>query len=101
MDISVIRSDVYKFLDKHKGTYDIIFADPPYDFTQEQFEKIIHTVFEKELLEDDGMLVVEHAPQTKLEIGRASCRERVESGAGDAGLLGRVEVVEDWRVVEQ
>lgn len=67
MDISVIRSDVYKFLDKHKGTYDIIFADPPYDFTQEQFEKIIHTVFEKELLEDDGMLIVEHAPQTKLE----------------------------------
>ncbi|HUH26369.1 MAG TPA: 16S rRNA (guanine(966)-N(2))-methyltransferase RsmD [Flavobacterium sp.] len=67
MDITPIKSDVYKFLERAKTKYDVIFADPPYDFTQEQFEKIVTLVFENELLEDDGMLIIEHSPQTKME----------------------------------
>lgn len=67
MDITPIKSDVYKFLERTKTKYDIIFADPPYDFTQDQFEKIIKMVFEHELLEDDGMLIIEHSPHTKMD----------------------------------
>lgn len=66
MDITPIKSDVYKFLERTKTKYDIIFADPPYDFTQDQFEKIVKMVFEHELLEDDGMLIIEHSPHTKM-----------------------------------
>jgi 16S rRNA (guanine(966)-N(2))-methyltransferase RsmD len=67
LEINPIKSDVFKFLERHQGTYDIIFADPPYDFTQEQFEKIVLDIFSQELLGDEGMLVVEHSKFTKLE----------------------------------
>ncbi|MDR2221409.1 MAG: RsmD family RNA methyltransferase [Flavobacteriaceae bacterium] len=67
LEINPIKSDVFKFLERHQGTYDIIFADPPYDFTQEQFEKIVLDIFAQELLSEEGMLVVEHSKFTKLE----------------------------------
>lgn len=67
MDITAIKSDVYKFLEKNKVKYDIIFADPPYDFTKEQFERIAKLVFENDLLEDDGLLIIEHSAHTSLE----------------------------------
>ncbi|WP_333600391.1 16S rRNA (guanine(966)-N(2))-methyltransferase RsmD [Flavobacterium sp.] len=65
-DITAIKSDVFKFLEKHKGNYDIIFADPPYGMTQKEFETIIELIFENELLDEEGMLVVEHSKYTKL-----------------------------------
>jgi len=65
-DITPIKSDVFKFLEKSKGSYDIIFADPPYGLEQKDFEKVIQLVFENELLEEDGMMVVEHSKHTKL-----------------------------------
>ncbi len=67
LNITAIKNDVFKFLEKHKATYDIIFADPPYGIEQKQFEKLIELVFEKELLGPGGMLVVEHSKRTKLD----------------------------------
>ena len=67
MDITPLKSDVIKFLEKNKGTYDIIFADPPYDMDQKHFEKILDLIFENELLDADGMLIVEHSKHTSLE----------------------------------
>jgi 16S rRNA (guanine966-N2)-methyltransferase len=66
-DITAIKSDVFKFLEKHNGNYDIIFADPPYGLEQKEFEKIIELIFESELLNEEGMLVVEHSKYTKLD----------------------------------
>lgn len=67
LDITALKSDVFKFLEKSKASYDIIFADPPYDLGQEQFEKIIQIIFENKILEEDGMLIVEHSKHTKLD----------------------------------
>ena len=66
-DITALKSDVFKFLEKHKGNYDIIFADPPYGMEQKDFEKIVELIFENKLLDEEGMLVVEHSKYTKLE----------------------------------
>lgn len=66
LDINTYKSDVYKFLDKTPLTADIIFADPPYDFETEQFLKIVDTVFERNILNEDGLLIVEHSKHTKL-----------------------------------
>ena len=43
-DITPIKSDVFKFLEKSKASFDIIFADPPYGMEQKDFEKIIELV---------------------------------------------------------
>ena len=65
--IMTIKSDVYHFLEKNSGSYDIIFADPPYDFDQEQFEKIATLVFQNKLLAEDGLLIIEHSKHTKID----------------------------------
>ncbi|KIC01001.1 RsmD family RNA methyltransferase [Flavobacterium sp. AJR] len=66
-NIAATKSDVFKFLESCKTSYDIIFADPPYALDQATFEKIVMLVFERELLQDDGMMIIEHSKYTKLD----------------------------------
>ncbi|WP_456376405.1 RsmD family RNA methyltransferase [Lutibacter sp.] len=66
LNINAIKSDVFKFLGRCNTKFDIIFADPPYEFEVEKFEKIINLVFEKELLNTEGILIIEHSKHTKL-----------------------------------
>ncbi len=65
-NIRSFKSDVFQFLKKHKTPSNIIFADPPYDFSDEQFENIHQLVFENQLLTNNGQLIIEHATQTQL-----------------------------------
>jgi 16S rRNA (guanine966-N2)-methyltransferase len=66
-NIAATKSDVFSFLEKNKTSYDIIFADPPYALDQKTFEKIVLLIFEKELLNEEGMMVIEHSKYTKLD----------------------------------
>lgn len=66
MPIIAYKSDVYKFLNKYKQPFNMIFADPPYDFTQKKFEEIVQLIFSNNLLQDDGMLIIEHSDKTNL-----------------------------------
>ena len=66
-NMSIYKSDVYKFLDSATKSYKLIFADPPYDFSQDRFEKIIDTIFDNDLLMKEGVLVVEHSKHTELD----------------------------------
>lgn len=65
--IAALRADVFQFLSKNNNSYDIIFADPPYALPQETFEKLVLLIFEKELLHEAGMMVIEHSKYTKLD----------------------------------
>lgn len=65
--INTLKMDVFSFLQKAYGNYDIIFADPPYNLELTKFEQLIMSVFEKNLLAEDGMLVIEHSKHTNLE----------------------------------
>ncbi|MDF0717510.1 RsmD family RNA methyltransferase [Muricauda sp. 334s03] len=64
--ITTIKSDVFKFLQGTPEKFDLIFADPPYDFDTEHFLKIADLVFGNELLLEDGVLIIEHSDQTDL-----------------------------------
>lgn len=64
-NIRSIRMDALKFLFKASGKYDIIFADPPYDF--DRYDKIPQLVFEKQLLEPEGYLIIEHSSDTSYQ----------------------------------
>ena len=66
-DINVFKSDVYDYISKTNQKFDVIFADPPYDFSCEKFTQIIDIVFERELLNEEGVLVIEHSKHTNLE----------------------------------
>lgn len=64
--ITTIKSDVYKYLEKAGIKADLIFADPPYNFEKNQFAKIAELVFEREMLLEDGQLIIEHSKHTDL-----------------------------------
>jgi len=66
MDIQTIKSDVFNFLEKTKLKTTIIFADPPYASSVEVFSKIPQLVFQNDLLEDNGLLIVEHSKHTDI-----------------------------------
>jgi 16S rRNA (guanine(966)-N(2))-methyltransferase RsmD len=66
MQIHVIKSDVFGFLEKHANPYDIIFADPPYNFNLDELTKIVDLCHMNNLLKPDGVLVIEHATQHDL-----------------------------------
>lgn len=66
MSIQAIKSDVFKFLENSKVKATVIFADPPYAFTLVQFSKIPELVFQNDLLENNGLLIVEHSKHTDI-----------------------------------
>ena len=57
-ELLVVRSDVYKFLEKHTMQYDLIFADPPYDC--QLYDELVQLIFDRNLLREGGMFVLEH-----------------------------------------
>lgn len=68
MPIEVIKADVFKFLKQHQQSYTVIFADPPYEFTDSQFAEIVQLVFENRMLDSNGMLIIEHSKHTDLSV---------------------------------
>lgn len=66
IEIHTYKNDVYKFLEKTGITSDVIFADPPYNFEKTQFLKIADLIFERNLLNEEGVLIIEHSKHTDL-----------------------------------
>ncbi len=64
--IQAIKRDVYDYLENQAEKAHLIFADPPYDLPVEDFAQIAHLVFEKELLLENGVLILEHPKHTDL-----------------------------------
>lgn len=60
------KKDVYEYLGQQPVKADIIFADPPYEFPVEDFSRIVELVFKKELLLENGVLILEHPKHTDL-----------------------------------
>lgn len=73
-DINTIKADVFGFLKQNKSSYDLIFADPPYDL--ENIAEISELIFSNSLLSDNGILVVEHGPKTDLSASQGFKQHR-------------------------
>ena len=60
MDIDCIHSDSLRFLNKMNDIekFDIIFADPPYNYTN--YDDIIEITMSKNILKKGGIVVLEH-----------------------------------------
>jgi 16S rRNA (guanine(966)-N(2))-methyltransferase RsmD len=60
--ISIHKNDVLQFLKKnHLGEFDVVFADPPFDFEPENYNRIIQLVFENSWLKKEGVFILEHS----------------------------------------
>lgn len=58
---SIRRTDAEKFLEKaelENSGYDILFLDPPY--RSEEIEKVLPLIGSSKILNDDGLVIVEH-----------------------------------------
>jgi 16S rRNA (guanine(966)-N(2))-methyltransferase RsmD len=60
--IRVVRDDVFHFLSICKATYDIVFADPPYE--ADNITALPDAVLRADILVPDGTLIVEHSRRT-------------------------------------
>jgi len=58
-NLKCVQTNVFSFLKSSSGSYDLIFADPPYDM--EGVDIIPELVFSKSLLNKEGWLVIEHS----------------------------------------
>lgn len=56
--ITTIKTDSIKFLESNFRKFDIVFADPPFDFNHTAM--IPTLVFQNSMLKEEGVLIVEH-----------------------------------------
>ncbi|MGE8242971.1 MAG: 16S rRNA (guanine(966)-N(2))-methyltransferase RsmD [Sphingobacterium sp.] len=63
--INTRKADVFKFITSCKSTYDLIFADPPYDIPK--LPQLPKLVFDNNLLNNNGLLIVEHPSTRQME----------------------------------
>lgn len=56
-----IKTNAFVYLKSIKDSFDIIFADPPYDM--EGVETLPGLIFERDLLREDGWFILEHSAE--------------------------------------
>ena len=64
-ELLVIKADAFSFLKSSNQTFDVIFADPPYDM--KELEKIVPIVMESNLLKKDGSFILEHSKKNNFK----------------------------------
>lgn len=64
-NLTLIKGDVFKFIEQTHYKFDFIFADPPYALPE--LPEIPDLIFNKQLLKEDGMFVMEHSANNNFE----------------------------------
>ena len=62
-NLSLLKADVFRFINTCHTQFDMIFADPPYELNK--IEEIPDLIFGHNLLKADGLFVLEHSAKTK------------------------------------
>lgn len=64
-NLTIVRSDVFKFIERTKETFDYIFAGPPYPLPN--IDSIPDLIFKYNLLNHPGLFVMEHNANHRYE----------------------------------
>ncbi len=64
-NIHVVRADVFDLLKRANRRFDIVFADPPYAL--EGLASLPDLVFDRQVLTDDGIFILEHPREFSFE----------------------------------
>jgi 16S rRNA (guanine(966)-N(2))-methyltransferase RsmD len=62
LPVKCVKSDVFKFLNKPKDSFPLVFADPPYDLRN--IKTLPSVIFKNNWVVPNGLLVVEHGRET-------------------------------------
>ncbi len=65
-EIRIVKSEIIRFIDQTKDSYDLIFADPPYDY--KEHVKLAESILSKKIITPTGILIIEHGKQTDLSL---------------------------------
>ena len=58
-ELLTVKSDVFSFMKTSNQSFDLIFADPPYDL--KDLDLIPSKIFEHNLLKEEGIFILEHS----------------------------------------
>ena len=58
-EMTLLKMDVFSYLEYNKEQFDLIFADPPYDL--KNFSEVPRLVFEKDVIKPEGIFILEHS----------------------------------------
>jgi len=64
-NIKTIQSDSIKFIKKTQDKFDIIFVDPPYNYSK--YQELKDLIIQDNLINDHGCLIIEHDKNTIFE----------------------------------
>ncbi len=76
LSITVVKNSVEKFLAHPAGSFDFIFADPPYAFSEEMLLSLANTLIENNWLTENGLLIIEHDKHLDLKAHPRLSEER-------------------------
>ena len=57
-ELDVHKTNVMNYLKRGSEKFDIIFADPPYEYPE--YDDLINLVFDQQSLKEDGLFILEH-----------------------------------------
>ncbi len=63
-NVKIHRTNVFDFLKTNKQQFDVVFADPP--FLDSNYKELHNLLFEKKILAEDGLLIIEHQKKINL-----------------------------------
>lgn len=73
--LRLIRGDVFRFIERGTESYDIVFADPPYDHPR--FDEIPELILSSKLLHEGSLLIIEHSKTRDFSHLPGFCRHLV------------------------
>ena len=90
----IVKDQSARFLKKSEATFDIIFVDPPY--ASDEIAIILPLIDEREVLKDNGIVIVEHASKKALpsEFGALCLTRRYKYGDTSLSLYRKEVEVE-------
>jgi 16S rRNA (guanine966-N2)-methyltransferase len=75
VEAKIFKADTIKWLERNTQTFEIVFIDPPFD--QDILEITRTALAQKNLIAENGVMIVQHPSQLKLEIEGYEFERRV------------------------
>lgn len=68
IEVNVVNAEVLRFIEQTSEQYDIIFADPPYEWTKDDLFQLVDSILDQNRLKAEGLFILEHSKHTDLSL---------------------------------